>query len=48
MIHPVDGGFQVPSQAGKNLSKVLPTRAAAQRRLAQVEAFKHMKAKKKK
>ena len=48
MIHPVKGGFQVRSHEGKNLSGVLPTKAAAERRLSQVEMFKHMRAKKKK
>ncbi len=45
MIVKVAGGYKVVSEKGKNLSKVLPTREAAKKRLAQVEAFKHMKGK---
>lgn len=41
MIVPVKGGFIVKSEKGKNLSRVLPTRAAAKKRLLQVEYFKH-------
>ncbi len=41
MIVPVKGGFIVQSRSGKKLSKVLPTRKAAQKRLLQIEYFKH-------
>lgn len=35
------GGFQVKSEGGKNLSRPGLTRAQAEKRLAQVEYFKH-------
>lgn len=41
MIKKVPGGYKVTSESGKNLSKVLKTHAAAVKRLAQVEWFKH-------
>lgn len=41
MIRKVKGGYKVFSESGKPLSKVLPTRAAAKKRLKQVEYFKH-------
>lgn len=41
MIRKVKGGYKVFSEAGKPLSKVLPTRQAAEKRLRQVEYFKH-------
>jgi len=41
LIVPVKGGFIVKSESGRNLSKVLPTRKAAEKRLLQVEYFKH-------
>lgn len=41
MIRKVSGGYKVFSEDGKPLSKVLPTKAAAERRLRQVEYFKH-------
>jgi len=41
MIVRSGSGFRVKSEHGKNLSRVLPSRAAAERRLAQVEFFKH-------
>lgn len=34
-------GYKVKSEGGKNLSRTLPTRAAAEKRLRQVEYFKH-------
>lgn len=37
------GGYQVKSHTGKNLSKPGLSKAAAQKRLAQVEYFKHKK-----
>lgn len=40
-------GYQVKSHKGKNLSKAGMSKAAAKKRLAQVEAFKHMDAMKK-
>ena len=40
MIIKVDGGFQVFSEKGKPLSKVLASREAAEKRLRQVEFFK--------
>jgi hypothetical protein len=42
MLRKVSGGWQVFSEKGdKKLSKVLPTREAAKRRLKQVEYFKN-------
>ncbi len=46
MIRKVHGGWQVFSEKGKKLSRVL-SRAAAEARLAQVEKFKHITEKKK-
>ena len=46
MIKRSGKGFVVVSHTGKPLSKTLATRAAAEKRLAQVEMFKHMKGKK--
>lgn len=40
MIVKVDGKFQVKSEKGKNLSKLL-TKVEAQKRLKEVEYFKH-------
>ena len=40
MIKKTKGGFKVVSKAGKNLSKPGLSKAAAQKRLAQVEHFK--------
>jgi len=42
MIVKVKGGYQVKSKTGKNLGKY-KTKAAAEKRLKQVEMFKHMK-----
>lgn len=36
-------GYQVKSEGGKNLSKPGLSKAAAKKRLAQVEYFKHKK-----
>jgi len=47
MIRKVTGGFQVLSEKGKNLGGPYATRAEAEKRLAQVEMFKHMKKKSK-
>lgn len=43
MIVKTSKGYVVKSERGKNLSKPLPTRKQAEKRLAQVEIFKHMK-----
>ena len=43
MIKKTSLGYQVKSESGKNLSKPNLTKAEADKRLAQVEAFKHMK-----
>ena len=40
MIVKTKGGYQVKSEAGKNLSKPLKSKAAAAKRLEQVEYFK--------
>jgi len=45
MIKRTSKGYQVKSESGKNLSKPNLTKAEAERRLAEVEAFKHMKKK---
>jgi len=39
-------GFKVFSEKGKALSRVLPTKAQAMKRLKQVEFFKHNKQRK--
>ena len=41
MVRKEGGGYRVKSESGKNLSRVLPSKAAAEKRLAQVEHFKH-------
>lgn len=41
MIVKTSKGFQVKSEGGKNLSKPTLSKAAAKKRLAQVEYFKH-------
>lgn len=41
MIVKSGGGYQVKSEGGKNLSKPGMSKKAAQRRLQQVEYFKH-------
>jgi len=43
MIKKVKGGYKVYSSKGKPLSKILKTKKAAQKRLKQVEYFKHKK-----
>jgi len=40
MIVKTSKGYVVKSEKGKNLSKPYPTKAQAQKRLAQVEYFK--------
>jgi len=45
MIRKVKGGYQVVSEKGKNLGGPYKTEAAAKKRLAQVEYFKHKKGK---
>jgi hypothetical protein len=45
MIKRTSKGYQVKSESGKNLSKPNLTKAEADKRLAQVEMFKHMKKK---
>lgn len=41
MIRKVKGGYKVVSKSGKNLGGPYKSKAAAQRRLRQVEYFKH-------
>jgi hypothetical protein len=43
MIRKVAGGYKVVSNKGKNLGGPYKTRAAAEKRLRQVEYFKHAK-----
>jgi hypothetical protein len=43
MIKKVSGGYQVVSSKGKNLGGPYRTKQEAQRRLRQVEFFKHHK-----
>jgi len=45
MIRKTSQGYKVVSEKGKNLSKPNLSKAEAQKRLAQVEMFKHMKGK---
>ena len=47
MIRKTSKGCKVVSESGKNLSKDDLTKKQADKRLAQVEMFKHMKGKKK-
>lgn len=42
MIRKVSSGYKVYSEKGKPLSKAYPTKAQAQKRLAQVEMFKNI------
>ena len=46
MIVKTSQGHQVRSESGKNLSKPNPSKKQAQKRLRQVEYFKHKKGKK--
>lgn len=46
MIRKVSGGYKVTSEKGKNLGGPYSSHAKAVKRLAQVEAFKHMKRRK--
>jgi hypothetical protein len=41
MIRKVAGGYKVVSEKGKNLGGPYKTKAQAEKRLAQVEYFKH-------
>ena len=41
MIRKTNKGYKVFSEKGKALSKTLPTRSEAEKRLKQVEYFKH-------
>lgn len=41
MIRKVKGGYKVVSEDGKPLSKPYPTKAEAEKRLRQIEYFKH-------
>jgi hypothetical protein len=43
MIKKVAGGYQVVSEKGKNLGGPYKTRKEAEKRLRQVEFFKHRK-----
>lgn len=43
MIKKTAKGYQVKSESGKNLSKPGLSKAAAEKRLRQVEYFKHKK-----
>jgi len=45
MIRKSNGGYQVKSESGKNLSKPGLSKKQAQKRLQQVEYFKHTKKK---
>ena len=47
MIRQVAGGYIVVSKKGKRLGGPYKTRAEAQKRLNQVEMFRHMKKKRK-
>ena len=46
MIRKTSSGYKVVSESGKNLSKPNLTKAQAEKRLRQVEWFKHHKGKK--
>lgn len=43
MIKKTNSGYQVKSESGKNLSKPNLSKAQAQKRLQQIEFFKHKK-----
>lgn len=43
MIVKTKQGYVVKSESGRNLSRPLPTKAQAERRLAQVEYYKRKK-----
>jgi hypothetical protein len=45
MIRKVKGGWKVYSEGGKPLSKVYSTKKEAEKRLRQIEYFKHRKKK---
>ncbi|HEY3322725.1 MAG TPA: hypothetical protein VGP72_19875 [Planctomycetota bacterium] len=44
MIRKVKGGYKVLSEKGRNMGGPYRTKAEAEKRLAQVEFFKHKKA----
>jgi len=46
MIKKTKDGFKVVSEKGKNLGGPYPSRSQAEKRLRQVEYFKHKKGKK--
>lgn len=46
MIRKTKGGYKVVSHKGKKLSKVYKSKKAAQKRLKQIEYFKHKGGKK--
>jgi len=46
MIQKTSGGYKVVSHKGRNLGGPYKSKAVAQKRLAQVEMFKHMTGKK--
>jgi hypothetical protein len=41
MIRKVKGGWKVYSHSGKPLSRTYPSKAAAKKRLRQIEYYKH-------
>jgi hypothetical protein len=45
VIVKVNGGWVVSSETGKKLSKVYKTKSEAEKRLRQIEMFKHIKKK---
>jgi hypothetical protein len=45
MIKKVQGGYKVVSKSGKDLSKVYSTKEQAEKRLREIEYFKHKKEK---
>lgn len=45
MIKKVKGGYEVKSENGKNLGGPYPSRTEAEKRLKQVEYFKHKRGK---
>jgi hypothetical protein len=44
MIRKVRGGYRVLSESGRNMG-TYPTKGAAEKRLRQIEMFKHLKKK---
>lgn len=47
MIKKTSSGYQVKSESGKNLSKPNLSKAKAEKRLKQIEMFKHLEKKRK-